>query len=610
VQLSAGVAHTCALTTGGAVKCWGLNHDGQLGDGTNTDRSTPVTVAGLSSGVAAIAAGGDTTCALTNGGGVKCWGFPDLGDGTTGGSNTPVPVSGLTSGVAAIAAGGSTACALTTGGAVKCWGDDPGTGGDDLVPTTATGLGSGVAAIEVSPVSECVRTTSGGAKCRGDNDFGALGDGTSGGDDASPVDVQGLTSNVTAIANEGDHACAITTGGALHCWGDNSNGQLGIGPAGESLVPVGVSGLGIAGATPSGAPASLSVGTSDGAASASWSPPADDGGAAVYGYVVTVLSGSGGTASGVAGAHTRVTSTGVQSFAADGVSAAAGTSSVFSGLTNGTQYRLDVAPLTRAGMGRARLSPAVEPGSATSGYWMVDSTGHVYAFGSARYAGNAPTAQVVRIEGTPSGRGYWILNAAGSVYALGDAPYLSGAGALASGEHAESLSSTPSGHGYWIFTTAGRVIARGDARSFGDLRAVALHAPIVGSIATPTGNGYYVVAADGGVFAFGDARFHGSTGAMHLNRPVVGIVATVANNGYWLVASDGGVFAFDAPFRGSMGGRHLNRPIVAMSRYGNGYVLTASDGGVFSFSDQPFHGSLGAHPPASPIVSVATANTD
>ena len=114
--VSAGGNHTCALTTAGGVKCWEV----VLGL-----RAKPVDVPGLASGVAAVSAGGNHTCALTTAGGIKCWGgnrHGQLGDGTTTDRDTPVDVVGLTSGVAAVSAGGNHTCALTTAGGVKCWG--------------------------------------------------------------------------------------------------------------------------------------------------------------------------------------------------------------------------------------------------------------------------------------------------------------------------------------------------------------------------------------------------------------------------------------------------------------------------------------------------------
>ncbi len=239
-----------------------------------------------------------------------------------------------------------------------------------------------------------------------------------------------------------------------------------------------------------------------------------------------------------------------------------------------------------------------------SGYWMLGADGRVYAFGSAVDYGSA-AAPAVAFAARNDGTGYWVVDSTGDVRAFGKAEYHGGRPSLLAGEVVSTISATPSGDGYWLFTSLGRVFAYGDAHFFGDLRAVRLNGPVVASIATPTGHGYYMVGTDGGVFSFGDARFHGSMGGAHLNRAIVGLSPAPDNRGYWLVASDGGVFAFGAPFRGSLGNTVLNKPVNGLVAYGNGYLMVASDGGVFNFSDERFVGSLGATPPAAPIVGIA-----
>jgi hypothetical protein len=247
--------------------------------------------------------------------------------------------------------------------------------------------------------------------------------------------------------------------------------------------------------------------------------------------------------------------------------------------------------------------------SGTGGYWMLGRDGVVYGFGTARHAGNAnfAGAAAVDLEPTRSGHGYWVVAANGAVNTFGDAAFFGAvdAGLLATGEHVSTLTATMSGRGYWIFTDRGRVFIFGDAVHYGDMAGISLNGPIVGSTMTTSGRGYWLVGADGGIFTFGDAQFFGSVGNLRLNQPVVGLAPDSDGRGYWLVAADGGIFAFDASFRGSMGATRLNRPVIGAVAFGDGYLMVGSDGGIFTFSTREFCGSLGANPPAIPIVSVA-----
>jgi alpha-tubulin suppressor-like RCC1 family protein len=293
ISIAVGLEHTCALSGGGAVKCWGFNWLGALGDGSTNSRPTaaevtglatevtaivtghartcaltigggvkcwgaeswdydslpiysltPVDAAGLTSGVIAIAAGLYHTCALTTTGGVKCWGdngFGQLGDGTTTERLTAVDVTGLSSGVIAIAAGGYATCALTSGDAVMCWGPIWSADGNSATitatPAQVTGLGSGVNSVVTGDTHSCARLSAGAMKCWGSNGDGQLGDGTHV-DRTAPVDVIGLASGVSAMAVGGSHTCAVTSGGGARCWGFNGNGQLGDGTVGVAFVAV------------------------------------------------------------------------------------------------------------------------------------------------------------------------------------------------------------------------------------------------------------------------------------------------------------------------------------------------------------------------------------
>jgi len=252
VSVAAGSTHTCALTTAGGVQCWGENNSGKLGDGSTSKRTTPVAVAGLGSGVASVAAGDYHTCALTTAGAVQCWGnnyYGQLGDGSTTPSSTPVAVVGLGSGVASVAAGIYHTCALTTAGAVKCWGNNAdsqlgdGSTTPSRTPVAVTGLGSGVASVAAGIYHTCALTTAGAVKCWGNNAYSQLGDGSTT-PSRTPVAVAGLGSGVASVAAGDFHTCALTTAGAVQCWGDNSSGQLGDGSTTPSSTPVAVVGLG------------------------------------------------------------------------------------------------------------------------------------------------------------------------------------------------------------------------------------------------------------------------------------------------------------------------------------------------------------------------------
>ncbi|WP_028192821.1 Ig-like domain repeat protein [Salinispora pacifica] len=249
--IAAGHNHSLALTSDGVVLAWGYNFFSQLGDGTTTNRNTPVEV-DLPTGttVTSIAAGAVHSLAITTAGTALAWGgnyAGQLGDGTTDNRNTPVEVdlpTGTT--VTSIAAGGVHSLAATSTGTAFAWGSNnygelgDGTNTDRLVPvavnlppnTTVTTIAAG------GGVHSLAMTSTGSALAWGYNYYGQLGDGTTTNRN-TPVEVDLPTgTTLTTIAAGGGHSLAMTSTGAALAWGGNYAGQLGDGTTNQSNTPV------------------------------------------------------------------------------------------------------------------------------------------------------------------------------------------------------------------------------------------------------------------------------------------------------------------------------------------------------------------------------------
>ncbi|MCN9243593.1 Ig-like domain repeat protein [Streptomyces sp. RY43-2] len=250
--VAGGGEHSLGLTSDGRVLAWGGNFFGQLGDGTLTDRLTPVTV-DLPAGtqVTAIAAGLNFSLALTSDGHVLAWGENvngQLGDGTTTNRLTPVEVH-LPAGtqITAIAAGERHSLAVTSDGRVFAWGrNDLGQLGDGttIFRTTPveTLLPAGVQATAVAGGEghSLAVTSDGRVFAWGWNAFGQLGDGTTI-NRLTPVEVHlpvGTHAVAVAAGNDSRHSLALTSDGGVLAWGLNSSGQLGDGTTTNRLTPV------------------------------------------------------------------------------------------------------------------------------------------------------------------------------------------------------------------------------------------------------------------------------------------------------------------------------------------------------------------------------------
>jgi alpha-tubulin suppressor-like RCC1 family protein len=238
-QIALGGEHTCALSYGGTVKCWGANSHAELAVGADGDQPLPKAVPGLSQ-VRSLALGFRHSCALLLDGTVKCWGANyagQLGDSSTTQHGWPTPVKGL-SGVAQITAGGRHTCARLNDGSLMCWGGNnsgaigDGTNVNKLVPTLVPGLNVthvSAGGDEVGTDVTCAVLSDHTVRCWGANGKGQLGDGTTA-DKWDPTPVPGLT-DVVEVAAGADNACARTAAKKVKCWGDDTYGAVGNGPA-------------------------------------------------------------------------------------------------------------------------------------------------------------------------------------------------------------------------------------------------------------------------------------------------------------------------------------------------------------------------------------------
>lgn len=195
--------------------------------------------------VTSIAVAGSNTCSLTTAGAVWCWGsdqgqlFPTFPGKQDAMVTSPLPHRDLQSGVTAIVAGDSFHCTLKSTGAVVCWGtNEHGTMGyrgnglwvrNSPYPGEVEGLPTDVVAITAGQVHSCALTSAGAVLCWGRNTYGQLGDGTTT-SRLEPAPVIGLSGTVTAISANGNHTCALKSDGVFMCWGRNDYGRWAMAP--------------------------------------------------------------------------------------------------------------------------------------------------------------------------------------------------------------------------------------------------------------------------------------------------------------------------------------------------------------------------------------------
>jgi alpha-tubulin suppressor-like RCC1 family protein len=248
-SVSSGWHHACGITTAGESYCWGHNRQGQLGSGARTEREpAPVRVAG---GIefTALSGGAQHTCGLAADGTAYCWGlnqYGQLGAHAEPLTETPV-VAWPHLKFAQVSAGVGHTCGITRQGTAYCWGknEDGELGNGSIDPPGLYRVGEPVAifggfslrSITAGNGVSCGVTTAGRGVCWGRGVYGQLGLGSTIGH-ATPQHVTRVKEFAEVSGSGMTHLCGLTTGNAIYCWGTGERGQLGAGGLTHTLEPV------------------------------------------------------------------------------------------------------------------------------------------------------------------------------------------------------------------------------------------------------------------------------------------------------------------------------------------------------------------------------------